>query len=87
MASDAECFAEISDCLLLVIKQGGARAKRINESLEAIGRSGADILGCIFNNVYPLEFLGSQSTDSSAKQNYRTVSDGERPAAEGSGRE
>lgn len=87
LASDAECFAEISDCLLLVIKQGGARAKRINESLEAIGRSGADILGCIFNNVYPLEFLGSQSTDNSAKQNYRTVSDGERPAAEGSGRE
>lgn len=81
LASDAECFAEIADCMILVIKQGGARAKRINESLEAIGRSGADIMGCIFNNVYPLEFLGTQSTDASPRQNYRTVSDNEMPEA------
>jgi capsular exopolysaccharide synthesis family protein len=87
LASDAECFAEISDCMLLVIKQAGARAKRINECLEAINRSGTEILGCIFNNVYPLEFLGTQSTDSGARQNYRTVFDGERLAAEPAGRE
>ena len=67
LASDAECFAEVADCMLLVIKQGGTRAKRINECIDAINQSGLEILGCIFNNVYPLELLGasgSQQMDS-----------------------
>ena len=61
LATDAECFAEIADCMLLVIKQGGTRAKRINECLDSISQSGVDILGCIFNNVYPLDFLNLSS--------------------------
>lgn len=61
VATDAECFAEIADCMLMVIKQGGAKARVVNECIDAVSQSGAEILGCIFNNVYPLEFLGSGS--------------------------
>ena len=57
VASDAECFAELADCTLLIIKQGGAHARRINECIDAVSQSGTEILGCIFNNVYPLEFF------------------------------
>ena len=72
LATDAECFAELADCTLLVIKQGGARAKRINESIEAVSQSGTEILGCIFNNVYPLEFL-SDPVDKQYGGEYRTA--------------
>lgn len=73
LATDAECFAELADCMLLVIKQGGARAKRINDSIDAVKRSGAEILGCIFNNVYPLEFFSMPDNDEKTFQNYRTA--------------
>ena len=85
LATDAECFAELADCTLLVIKQGGARAKRINESIEAVSQSGTEILGCIFNNVYPLEFL-SDPVDKQYGGEYRTAGQGRysaRDAAEG----
>jgi capsular exopolysaccharide synthesis family protein len=92
LASDAECFAELADCMMIVIKQGGARAKRINECLEAISRSGAEILGCLFNNVYPLEFLSAPSAEIKTRQNYRTSSGygegyGRGYASENAGRE
>lgn len=70
VATDAECFAEVADCMILVIKQGGTRAKRINECIDSLSQSGIDILGCIFNNVYPLEFL---STASQNIDNYRPI--------------
>ena len=69
LATDAECFAELVDCTLLVIKQGGARARRINESIDAIAQSGTEILGCIFNNVYPLEFLRASTETRSEYRN------------------
>ena len=72
LASDAECFAELADCMMIIVKQGGARAKRINECLEAVSRSGAEILGCLFNNVYPLELLSAPSADIKTRQTYRT---------------
>ncbi|MBO6061268.1 MAG: polysaccharide biosynthesis tyrosine autokinase, partial [Clostridia bacterium] len=59
VATDAECFAELADCMIIVIKQGGARAKRINECIDSVSQSGVELLGCIFNNVYPLEVLSN----------------------------
>ena len=82
LAKDAECFAEIADCTLLVIKQGGARAKRINECIDSISQSGTDLPGCIFNNVYPLEFLSSSSAERQQAQSYRTTPGGRGPWGE-----
>ena len=70
LASDAECFAEVSDCALLVIKQGAARAKRINDCLEAISQSGADIIGCIFNNVREVLRFGTGGAQGYAASDY-----------------
>ncbi|MBO4384663.1 MAG: polysaccharide biosynthesis tyrosine autokinase [Clostridia bacterium] len=58
LASDAECFAELSDCAVLVVKQGCARAARINDSLDSLTASGTDVLGCIFNNVRSVDLFG-----------------------------
>ncbi|MBR4657773.1 MAG: polysaccharide biosynthesis tyrosine autokinase [Clostridia bacterium] len=71
VASDAECFAELADCTLLVIKQGAARARRINDCIDAVSQSGTDMIGCIFNNVYPLDFL-SLSGSERGTDSYRT---------------
>ncbi|MBO4562344.1 MAG: polysaccharide biosynthesis tyrosine autokinase [Clostridia bacterium] len=85
LATDAECFAELADCTLLVIKQGCARAKRINECIDSISQSGTDILGCIFNNVYPLEYLSGSSSEKQYGNSYRTVHDGMRDRGYGDG--
>ncbi|MCR5808714.1 MAG: polysaccharide biosynthesis tyrosine autokinase [Clostridiales bacterium] len=63
IATDAECAAELADCAILVIRQGGARAKQINDCIESISQSGAEMLGCIFNNAYPLEFMSASGTE------------------------
>lgn len=68
VAADAECFAELVDCTLLVIKQGGAKARRINECIYSVSQSGAEVLGCIFNNVYPLDFFSKSGFDRQAEE-------------------
>ena len=70
-ATDAECWAEIADCSLLVIRQGAAKAKRINDCLEAIKQSGTEVLGCIFNNVYEFELFGTSSYGAKYDANFR----------------
>ena len=71
LAGDAECFAGICDAAILVIKQGGSRAARINECLEALTASGVDVLGCIFNNVRSVDVLGLSATESGYDSNYK----------------
>lgn len=73
-ATDAECMAEIADCSLLVIRQGAARAKKINDCLEAIKQGGAEVLGCIFNNVYEFELFGTSTYGAKYDANFRQAS-------------
>ena len=70
-ATDAECFAEIVDCSLLVIRQGAARAKRINDCLDAIKQGGTEVLGCIFNNVHEFELFGTSTYGAKYDANFR----------------
>ena len=70
-ATDAECVAEVADCSLLVIRQGAARAKRINDCLDAIKQSGTEVLGCIFNNVYEFELFGTSTYGAKYDANFR----------------
>ncbi|MCR5610924.1 MAG: polysaccharide biosynthesis tyrosine autokinase [Clostridiales bacterium] len=70
LAGDAECFAELSDCAILVIKQGCARAAKINDSIDSLTASGADVLGCIFNNVRSVDLFGISRSGSGYESNY-----------------
>ncbi len=49
---DAELLADIADAALLVVKQSYAKAKYINDAIDTLAGMKAELLGCIYNNVY-----------------------------------
>lgn len=51
VSSDAECAAELADAAIIVARQGMATAKSINDAADAMEQSGADVIGCVFNDV------------------------------------
>ena len=54
--SDVEALADQSDACLLVVRQDGVPAIRINDAADMLTQSRAELLGCIFNDVRSVPF-------------------------------
>lgn len=67
---DAECIADLADAAVLVVRQDQAPVFLINDSIDAINRSKAKLLGCVFNNVYSADFNDSYSYGYGGKYGY-----------------
>lgn len=52
ISADAELLADVADMSLLVIRQGMASAKSINEAIEVLAASKSELLGGVFTNVH-----------------------------------
>lgn len=51
MMADAEVLAEYADVSLLVVHQGMARTREINDTIDILENGGSELLGCIYNDV------------------------------------
>lgn len=61
LMADAEVLAEYADLSLLVVKQGVARTRDINDAIDVLENSGSKLLGCIYNDVRTGVFSGRKS--------------------------
>ena len=52
----AEYYAELSDCAVMVVRQGVASGGSIRDAVDTLSGS-TQILGCILNDVRKVEFL------------------------------
>ena len=52
LTADTEVLAEYVDAVLVVVKEHYARAKAINDRLDALYNCKAKVIGCIVNNVH-----------------------------------
>ena len=52
----AEYYAELSDCAVMVVRQGVASGRSIRDAVDTLSGS-TQILGCILNDVRKVEFL------------------------------
>ena len=51
LLADTEEIAHMADASVLVVKQDSAFARDINDSIDALNRTEAKVIGCIFNDV------------------------------------
>ena len=58
LMADAEILAEYADVSLLVVKQGMARTRDINDAIDIMEKGHSELLGCIFNDVKTGVFTG-----------------------------
>lgn len=61
LMADAEVLAEYADVSLLVVRQGMANAKEINDTIDMLENSSSELLGCIFNDVKTGVFAGKKA--------------------------
>lgn len=60
LMADAEVLAEYADVSLLVVRQGMAKARDINDAIDILERGGSELLGCIYNDVKTGVFRGKK---------------------------
>ena len=58
LMADAEVLAEYADVSLLVVRQGMASARFINDTIDILDNGHSELLGCIFNDVKTGIFSG-----------------------------
>lgn len=58
---DAECIADLVDAAILVVRQDQAPVRALNDCIDVLGRSRAELLGCVFNNAYAASIGDRQS--------------------------
>ena len=58
LMADAEILAEYADASLLVVRQGMASARSINDTIDMLESGGSKLLGCIYNAVKTGVFSG-----------------------------
>lgn len=56
VSPDAECIADLVDAAVLVVRQDQAPVRVINDMVDVLGRSKAELLGCVLNNFYAADF-------------------------------
>ena len=56
VSPDAECIADVADAAILVVRQDRAQVRVINDSIDMLSLSKAELLGCVLNNYYTTEF-------------------------------
>lgn len=58
---DAECIADLVDAAILVVRQDQAPVRTLNDCIDVLRRSNAEVLGCVFNNAYAASIGDRQS--------------------------
>ncbi|MCD7802948.1 MAG: hypothetical protein LUH09_08645 [Clostridiales bacterium] len=58
--ADAEVLAEYADMALLVVRQNMTLAPQINDAIDILEGSHAQLLGCVFNDVKTRIFSGNR---------------------------
>lgn len=64
LMADAEILAEYADVSLLVVRQGMASARSINDAIDILESGHSELLGCIYNDVKTGVFSGKRVFDS-----------------------
>lgn len=60
LMADAEVLAEYADVSLLVVRQGMAKTRDINDTIDMLENGGSELLGCIYNDVKTGIFTGKK---------------------------
>ena len=60
LMADAEVLAEYADVSLLVVRQGTATARSINDTIDILENGHSELLGCIYNDVKTGVFSGKR---------------------------
>lgn len=60
LMADAEILAEYSDVSLLVVRQGAASARYINDTIDILDNGHSELLGCVYNDVKTRVFSGKR---------------------------
>lgn len=61
LMADAEVLAEYADVSLLVVRQGTANARSINDTIDILEDGHSELLGCIYNDVKTGVFSGKKA--------------------------
>lgn len=56
VSPDAECIADAADAAILVVRQDRTPVRVINDSIDILSLSRAELIGCVLNNYYSTEF-------------------------------
>ena len=56
VSPDAECIADVADASIIVVRQDTTEVRVINDSIDILNMSRAELLGCVLNNYYTTEF-------------------------------
>lgn len=76
LMADAEVLAEYADVSLLVVHQGMARTREINDTIDILEDGGSQLLGCIYNDVRTGVFKGKKSWGDYRYGGYRKYKQG-----------
>lgn len=60
LMADAEVLAEYADVSLLVVRQGTATARSINDTIDILENGHSELMGCIYNDVKTGVFSGKR---------------------------
>lgn len=55
-SADGECIAQLVDAALLVVRQDRAPVRAINDTIDVLKSTNAEIIGCVLNNFYVADF-------------------------------
>lgn len=87
VSPDAECIADIADASVLVVRQDQAPVRVINDMIDVLNHSRAELLGCVLNNFYSTDFTDRISYGYGGKYGYGKYGYGKRSAAPDEGEE
>lgn len=51
---DAECIADLADAAILVVRQDQAPVRALNDCIDVLRRSDAEVLGCVSYSITPM---------------------------------
>ena len=71
LMADAEVLAEYADVSLLVVRQGMAGTRAINDAIDILDGGHSELLGCIYNDVKTGIFSGKRSRGNYAYGSYK----------------
>lgn len=76
LMADAEVLAEYADVSLLVVRQGTAKTRDINDTIDMLENGSSKLLGCIYNDVKTGVFSGKKAWGDYGYGGYRRYGHG-----------
>lgn len=76
LMADAEVLAEYADISLLVVRQGMAKVRDINDTIDMLENGSSKLLGCIYNDVKTGVFSGKKAWGGYGYGTYRRYGQG-----------